>query len=958
MANFDLLDTVLAAEGWYAVIGIKNKKPKQILVQTREEVDQEVEKLLADQRDVYFGCAKYETGDNRKQENAKYFKAFWMDIDCGPTKAVPDPKTGIVAGYIDQATGLQELQRFCKTIGLPRPTLVNSGRGLHVYWHLTEVIGRDEWEPVSQRLKELCGIHQLLVDPAVFDAARVLRVPGTLNFKDTPPLPVELMSTSKPVVLADLVRLLGVTEKKLFTPKAPAQRSALTMALMQNQTAKFKTIMLKSAKGEGCAQLVHCFQNQDTISYELWRSALSIAAFCEEGSAAAHKMSEKYPGYDPDEVEAKVHDLQRNGGPHFCSTFERQNPEGCKDCSLKGTIRTPIQIGKSIARSEPNDEGYIAENAQVEETSEAPAAAPVVIPAYPFPYYRGKTGGIYRQAKDDEDEDLLVYEHDLYVVKRMEDPEGGEVALMRLHMPQDRMKEFSAPLEQVVVKEELRKILAKKGVAGYPKQMENLATFVIASIKEMQYVKKAEIMRTQFGWAENDSKFIIGDREISAEGSFYSPPSSYTASVAQSLAPVGTLEKWKEVFHMYDRPGLEPHAFAALTGFGAPLLKFMGLSGAIINVIFKKSGTGKSTTLRMCNSIWGHPDKLMAIPKDTINARMHMLGVMNNLPFTMDEITNMKPEDFSDLAYAMSQGRGKNRQQASANAMRVNLTSWQNLSLASSNASFYEKLTSLKDTPDGERMRFIEYEIGYTDAIPMAEGKQMFDHQLVQNYGHAGDIYAQWLVCNKEEAVSALLSLQAKIDKELRLTQRERFWSGIVACNLTGGLIAKSLGLIDWDMARIYKWATTMVRDVREDSVAPIDDSSNTIGDYINRHMRNILVVNGNVDARTNLSPAPVQEPYGELLIRYEPDTKRMYIVAKHFRDDCVKRQVSYKDALKNLATKGIYLGATTRRMTTGTKIKGTPVHVLQFDCNTPEFISVDDYIKAESSDADSGGGV
>jgi hypothetical protein len=959
MADFDLLDNVLAPDGWFAVVGIKGKAVQQTLVQTRAEVDELAATLLADNQNVYFGCAKYETDANRKQENAKYFKAFWMDIDCGPEKAAPNPrKGGKIEGYIDQATGMQELQRFCKTIGLPKPTIINSGRGWHLYWILDEVITREQWQPVSNRLLALCNIHNLIVDSSVFEAARILRIPGTLNFKDSPPSKVEAVSLGKTVTLAQMREILAVPDEpeKKFAPRRDVQRSALTLSLMGNRIAKFKTIMLKSAKGEGCQQLVHCYQNQDTISYDLWRSALSITAFCEEGASAAHKMSEQYPGYDPEEVEIKVYDLQRTGGPHFCSTFEKWNPGGCDGCQHKGKITTPIVLGKEIARDEPTEEGYLVDVEPDEDEDEEPVQ--LTIPPYPFPFYRGKAGGIYRQAKDDDSEDELVYENDVYVVKRMRDPEHGEVALMRLHLPRDGVMEFTAPLNQIIVKEDLRKILAKQGVAGYPKQMEMLSQCILGSVKELQITKKAELMRTQFGWVDNDSKFIVGDREITADAIYYSPPSSHTATIAQYMAPKGTLEQWKEVYNLYARPGLEANAFAALTGFGSPLLKFTGLNGAIINVIFKNSGSGKSTTLFMCNSIWGHPERLMAIPRDTMNARMHRLGVMNNLPFTMDEITNMKPEEFSDLSYAMSQGRGKDRQKASANELRLNMTSWNSLSLASANASFYEKLGALKNSPDGERMRVIEYEIGYSDVITTEEGKHMFDHVLRDNYGHAGDIYAQYLVANREEVIRSLLEVQAKIDKELRLTQRERFWSAGVACNITGGLIAKRLGLIDYDMKAVYKWACNMIREVRNDNEAPMDDASNTIGDYINRHLRNVLVINGEADQRTQLTPAPLQEPYGELIIRFEPDTKRMYIAAKHFRDDCVKRQVNAKDTLKQLQARSIYLGSTTRRMTTGTKIKGTPVHVMMFDCSTPEFISMDDYIKAGADDADRGSGV
>jgi len=74
----------------------------------------------------------------------------------------------------------------------------------------------------------------------------------------------------------------------------------------------------------------------------------------------------------------------------------------------------------------------------------------------------------------------------------------------------------------------------------------------------------------------------------------------------------------------------------------------------------------------------------------------------------------------------------------------MNLTSWQSMSLCSSNASFYEKLASLKNSPDGEVMRLVEYKIEYSGAIDVSVAKQMFDHQLKENYGHAGDVYVKW----------------------------------------------------------------------------------------------------------------------------------------------------------------------------------------------------------------------
>ena len=100
-----------------------------------------------------------------------------------------------------------------------------------------------------------------------------------------------------------------------------------------------------------------------------------------------------------------------------------------------------------------------------------------------------------------------------------------------------------------------------------------------------------------------------------------------------------------------------------------------------------------------------------------MRAKIHRLGVLNNLPNTIDEITNTTSQEFSDLAYSISQGRGKNRMKSNANEARLNLTSWTGITLSSANASFYEKLSTLKSSPDGENMRLLEYHVHKSDAI-------------------------------------------------------------------------------------------------------------------------------------------------------------------------------------------------------------------------------------------------
>lgn len=947
MPSFDLLNAVQPSDGWFAVVGIKEgASVRQELVETREEADAVVQKFVQQERNVFFGVARYSTGVGRTKDNVKSLKAFWLDIDCGEAKAEVNPKTGKPNGYIDQATGINELKRFCKLTGLPKPILVNSGRGIHVYWALTEEITREEWERVAARLHQLCVTHNFYIDAQVFEVARILRVPGTFNFKDDPPAEVTVLAEAPPVALSDFKRCIAFTEPAPHIAPPKRELTALGKALQDNMKSNFAKIMRRSAKGNGCQQLLDSYQNQAELAEPRWFDALSVAKFCIDRDSAIHKMSSDHPDYDPAATEQKIRHVV---GPHTCDVFERNNPGGCEGCPFKGKIKSPIVLGREIAAAEGDNYIFVEENEEGEEEEYA-------IPKYPEPYFRGANGGIYMMPKGDEEEPIFVYANDVYAVKRMRDPLVGDVVVIRIHMPQDGVRECVIPNIKTTEANELRKALSADGVVCGKKSFDLLTHMLIISIQNLQHKKKAEKMRTQFGWADNDTKFIIGDMEIGRDGIFHSPPSTITEAIAARLGPVGSLEKWKEVFNLYGRPGLEPHAFAALTAFGAPLLKFTGQRGMMINVIHPSSGTGKTTILHMCNSVYGSPDRLCAVKADTLNAKMMRLGIMNNLPFTIDEMTNMLPQDFSELGYSISQGRGKDRVKQSANELRVNLTSWATIGLCSSNASFVEKMSAFKNSPDGEMMRLLEYKIDYSDAIDPAYAKEMFDHQLLQNYGHAGPIYAQWLVNNLDEAKNTLFSIQNKIDRELKLTQRERFWSVGLAANIAGGLIAKSLGLIDWDIKRIYKYATDMVVSNREDVRLPVSDMPAVVGDYINRHIQNILVVNENVDKRSQMPSLPQLEPRGELLIRYEPDTKRMFLAAKPFKDDCVKFQVNYKETLKRLGAQGIFLETTVKRLSKGMKVLSPGVYCIVLDCANADFINVDGVVQAEIENVGGGG--
>ena len=940
MQHLDLLAHVQPVDGWYAITGIKGKGDvQQELVATREEADEVIERYVSMRRNVFFGVAKYASGGSRKKENVRALRAFWLDLDCGPAKVEPKKGSTTPAGYIDQRTGLEALGRFCKIVGLSIPTIVDSGSGIHAYWPITEEITRDEWEHVADRLKEVCRSQKLYVDDAVFEVARVLRVPGTFNYKTGTPVPVSVLRVGKTVELSRFKELLGVSDRKPTIFDDDWRPNHQQQLIQRNIGYSFRRILDRSLEGTGCAQIANAYNNRDKIGYEDWFLALSVAAMCDDADWATHALSDGHPDYDPEKVDKKVATIKKTT---WCNRFYTANPEVCEGCPHRGKISAPRDLGKVLkeAPDEPEDQ---------DPFMEAEDSNGKRLPEYPYPFKRGANGGIWRvpPKSDTEAVPMLVYVNDLFVVKRMNDSADGDLVLFNLYLPQDGVREFAVPMFKVIQRDEFRKALAAQGVACNSKQFELLQECVVMSINEIQNKEKAEIMRQQFGWVDGNSRFVLGDQEITADGNIYSPPSRTTQKLARFIGPAGSYEKWREVWALYGMPGMEPQAFAALSAFGAPLLKFLNQTGAVINLFNARSGTGKTTILNMVNSVYGHPKELRLKEIDTINGKLQWVGILNNLPATMDELTNATPKDYSDFLYSLSNGKGKERMMSGSNELRENNTTWQNITVSTSNSSFVEKLSVLKDNPEGELMRLIEYPIGLVDELKTAHAKNMFDTVLFHNYGHAGPIFIRYVLNNMERVLLMCEQMQAKIDRELNLLPKERFWSATMAANIVGGMVASRCKILDWEIPRIYAWACDRVEKLRLETDAPLNDVEQVVGDYLYRHMQNILVVDDAVDRRSNLQKLPKREPKGELLIRIEPDTQMMYMLAKPFKAYCVQYQINYNETLRKLEANGRLVKRDLKRISKGMAVNGDPIHCLWFKLDD-DFINVGEYTKGE----------
>jgi hypothetical protein len=114
----------------------------------------------------------------REAANARLFNGVWLDVDAKDFSN-PDDGARTTARRI-----LRELSRFQAATKMQASCLVWSGGGVHCYWSFAHPIGFDQWAPLAAGLKAAALHLDLRADlQCTTDAARPLRIPGTMNRK-------------------------------------------------------------------------------------------------------------------------------------------------------------------------------------------------------------------------------------------------------------------------------------------------------------------------------------------------------------------------------------------------------------------------------------------------------------------------------------------------------------------------------------------------------------------------------------------------------------------------------------------------------------------------------------------------------------------------------------------------------------------------------------------------------
>jgi hypothetical protein len=278
------------------------------------------------------------------------------------------------------------------------------------------------------------------------------------------------------------------------------------------------------------------------------------------------------------------------------------------------------------------------------------------------------------------------------------------------------------------------------------------------------------------------------------------------------------------------------------------------------------------------------------------------------------------------------------------NRERTNNTKFQTGVISSSNRAVTDVLLAMKSFPDGEMKRILEIHVEQEEGRDGTWSRAHFE-RLMNNYGHAAEPYFKAVLAQLPAVKDLLEKTRDRVDAAAKIRPSERYWSLIVALAVTGGLIAKKLGLHDIPVQPVFDFGIDLIKKTRIKSREYLADGDEFLGVFMGRHFNEILVINSKPDKRTGLDYGPIKEPRNALTMRYEPDVKILYVSVDSYRQEINKTSMNFEETLKPyLDSKALILHAggkmtQRKRLFTGTSADAkTQTTCLWFDTTKLEF--------------------
>lgn len=901
--------------------------------------------------DVYHACSTFKVPGHRAQENVGLVQSLWLDVDGKDYPAE------------DDVQGLAYM--FFKTAGLPAPVVVASGspNSYHFYWPMTAPVDPKQWKTMASGLRALCLAHGFKADHSrTTDEASVLRTPGTLNHKFTPPAPVQIVRWAEATAPAVLWAALAphAVAQPARTPSpgrlGPLLQKALggLDKLMGGQPSNPDLVAAK------CQQIAWATTHQADVKEPLWHLLCGVANFVEEGEDVIHEWSSSHPGYSEYETDKKYQGWNAEGPP-TCTAFDSKRPGGCAGCPFAGTITTPVQLGREVAKPAP-----VATTPVPEEAKSICLPDGFVI----------HNGALCFATEDKQGKP--IFERVCYPVcglidfgKRQTD--DLFVATFRHYLPGDRAWEDFSIDSSSVRANGAEAIFAGNSVM--PQHRDYWKVYVANAITKLKEDRPVSKLIEKMGWVPEG--FILGNVLLPSDprqsATILPVASNFMQVKAKTLRPAKpsravpepSLENWLgAVRKLFLCTKGQATRFAVLCSLAAPLMDLMdqGEGGSILALFTPNSSTGKTLTLTAAATVWGDREALEIGNRSSITAQGAVLGALRHLPVMVDELVAYDAEPLTDFIRMFTDGRDKQRLTQNGD-LKPGRGEWSTILFSASNRSIHAQLATADASAKAMANRVLELELEL-DIDKMKKDKISGDDimsTLRANAGFLGGPYMLHVVQNQDYYRDSVRACRDVIRAQMpHLPNEFRYWVRLAACAYVAARIVQKFGWFEVDLTALFKgWLFPLISSGPStvhvsNADTQLRDALDLLQDFVAYHHNQILRFKQPFAAKViqvpENAPGTVRTP---IVGRREASTNRLWLNRTAFRDWVTSKGQQARTIEKALTSAGVLnVVPPSRQMRTlgaGTEWQESGrVYCLEF--NTASFrMSVEDEAEVET---------
>lgn len=815
----------------------------------------------------------------RSIQNAVWHRSFYIDVDVKP------------GGFESTQDALDAFGQFCDAADLPMPTFIvlSGSGGFHAHWVIDDPIPTSVWLPVAQGLVGAMRHHGFVVDyGCTIDAARILRVPDTFNYKHDPPAPVTLAHSGdiytldriasrvsqytniKAIKIRPAHGVLNHRQNNIDFQISPLA-AGLPTELVPNQQESLPS--LREIE-EVCPFIKHAHvSGGQTFHQPLWWETAKLAFYMREGVAALRAMANAHPDYKADENDALYErvvqertPVDQYGWPQ-CDTLMNQGSPSCANCKW-------MKSGAAHGRSPFNflsGAGRVESDAGLQQDNLTPVTTPVT---FPSGYYQDAELRVWKHAVEHEDGKVEPpIEVSPYPVKGFTPIQGPPARLM-FEADLDQRGFIPLEISSSAVAESasaMSRQLGDQGMILQKFRLEPMRSFLSSFTEQLRSMRQNSIKPEPFGWSfigDVPDAFAYGGKRCNSHGE---QPAAFTDRTLQTTyRRVGERSNWDRAIKFINdqhRPALE--AIAAAT-FGSVFMEFTGERGLLWSAV-GPTGAQKTTIMRIATSIWAQPQTALKAVRETVNSLTKTLGHLRNIPLLIDDVRDAA--ESQELLFRL--GQGKDRDRLTRGAKLQETGTWSSFLITTSNHSMLAAAADMSKISPAGIYRIFEFPVALTTTELSEEARKVLfacDH----NYGIAGHELSKWLGANAPLLPEIVQETVHNIGKELGATPMERFWVAGIACEILGAKIPNGIGLANFDVDALYHFSRQAFDNLRRyieragaDGGKPIALIS-LLADFVNYDRKSVLFTD-HYAPKVRGQPNPVKVTRNAEIQQYTP---------------------------------------------------------------------------------------